>query len=85
MYEFILASKAIEILPKFWININEDVTFNLYSLKNPLVPQTLKINDIKSIDESRFDPEIPTRIFIHGYFSLGQIRRTFIDGKNIKY
>lgn len=54
--------------------------FDLYTLKNPVEPQTLIINDTKSIKESNFNSKVPTRIFIHGFQSKGELKNSLTGG-----
>ena len=46
-----------------------DVSFALYTKKNPRNPQYIKLNDKPSLDISNFDPSEPTRFVVHGWFS----------------
>lgn len=49
---------------------NEDVIFKLYKRDNPTTFTLLRINDERSIpNDTLFDPELPTRIHIHGFLA----------------
>lgn len=61
-------------------NVEYDVSFNVFTMKNPTEPQALLINDIESIGTSNFDPKQPTNIFIHGFQSGGELRHTLLEG-----
>lgn len=69
-----------EIQPYFLVE--EDVSFELYTLKNQATPQILSMNNITSITASNFNKKIPTRIYIHGWQEYGgNMKHTFNDGK----
>lgn len=72
----------MEILPDDLFIVEKDISIDLYTLKNRIEPQTLVHNDTKSIEESNFNKDIPTRIFVHGFHSkTGSLRNAFIRGK----
>lgn len=47
-------------------NVEADVIFMLYTPKNPTVGQKIKI-DANVIRDTNFNPDVPTRIIIHGW------------------
>lgn len=67
-----------------YFNVSTDVQFHLYTLKNPIIPQILSINNTNSFDESNFNYEVPTRILVHGFQSKGELRKTLSEGKCMK-
>uniref|UniRef100_A0A2H8TP27 Pancreatic triacylglycerol lipase n=1 Tax=Melanaphis sacchari TaxID=742174 RepID=A0A2H8TP27_9HEMI len=44
-----------------------DTRFILYTRKNPLQGQMLKVQSEKTIQKSNFDPKKPTKFIIHGF------------------
>lgn len=55
---------------------DEDVIFKLYKRDNPTnfsVIEVYRVNETSVILNDFFDPKIPTRIHIHGYWSLQKI------------
>lgn len=57
----------------------EGVFFELFTQKNPLQSQHLGLNDMMSINKSNFNPEIPTRILIHGWMSMKSLTFQFAN------
>ncbi|XP_063985388.1 phospholipase A1 [Diachasmimorpha longicaudata] len=49
------------------IEVDHDIQFQLYTKKNPMRPNILKLGNPRSLRNSNFDPTNPTVIFIHGY------------------
>lgn len=53
---------------------DEDVIFKLYKRDSPLKFTVLKITNDRSIsNDTLFDPELPTRIHIHGFLAKEEI------------
>lgn len=52
---------------------DEDVIFKLYKRDEPKKFIILKISGERSNSNSSFDPELPTRVHIHGYLAKEQI------------
>lgn len=75
------SAAGMNLKPGNYFDIEKDVQINLYTLKNPTEPQILLINDTNSIHDSNFNHVIPTRIFIHGFQSKGELRDSLIEGK----
>ena len=65
-------------------DVSKDVQFDLYTLRNPTTAQILTIDNTTSIDESNFNRELPTRIFIHGFQSKRRLKKALTDGKKIE-
>lgn len=73
-------------MPDDFFIVHEDVSIDLYTLKNRINPQILVLNDTKSIEKSNFNKKNPTRIFIHGFHSkTGSLRKAFVHGKEWNY
>ena len=66
--------------PKQFFEAEKDVQMDLYTLQNPKEPQTLVIYNTSSIYESNFNSSVPTRIFIHGFQSRGELKNTLTKG-----
>lgn len=60
----------LEMTPQLYYNAMAEVSFELYTLKNPTKAQIILPEDIKSITESNLNPNIPTRIIIHGTMEI---------------
>lgn len=54
---------------------NEDIYFELYTLETPDNYQVIK--NVRSIQNTAFDPRRPTRIFIHGFRSVRDIIKQY--------
>lgn len=74
-------TEAMEMIQPYF-QLEQDVKFELYSLKNPNKPQILSLDDLNTITTSNFNKNVPTRIFIHGWQEYGNsLRNIFTDGK----
>lgn len=72
----------MDLIPDDLFMVEKEVSIDLYTLKNKNEPQILIPNDIKSIKESNFNKNIPTRICVHGFHSKkGALRNAFVKGK----
>lgn len=60
--------------------VNDVVTFELYTLKNPLIPEILSPYIVQTIKSSNLNRTIPTRFYIHGWQEYGNMRSRFNDG-----
>lgn len=68
--------------PQPLFNVENDVVFELYTLKNKVQPHILSPYNIHSITTSNFDGSLPTRIYIHGWQEyMGIMKKTLNDGK----
>lgn len=54
---------------QFDFQVDRDAEFILYTRANPTSGQSIHINDLSSVRNSTFDPTLPTRFLIHGWFS----------------
>lgn len=69
--------------PRPFFDVNSDVEFDLYTLKNKEEPQILVLGDVESIKSSNFNKNVPTRIYVHGWQEHGStMKRTFNDGEH---
>lgn len=68
-------------------DVNDDIYFELYTSENPDNYQVIK--NVRSIENTAFDPQRPTRIFIHGFRSvrdtIKQYSRKFLKAGNINF
>lgn len=48
-------------------DIETDLVFRLYTRENPVTYHALKVSGSLSIAETPFNPNRPTRIFVHGF------------------
>lgn len=60
----------LEVTPQLYYDAMAEVSFELYTLKNPTKAQIISPEDNKSITESNLNPNIPTRIIIHGTIEM---------------
>lgn len=68
--------------PQLLFNVEDDVTFELYTLKNKEQPQILVPGDVLSVTSSNFNRSLPTRIYIHGWQEYaGNMKSYFNDGE----
>lgn len=54
-----------------------DIQFELYTRSNQLQPSCLSYNDASTFQNSNFNRSNPTRIFIHGWISPGELTPAF--------
>lgn len=52
-----------------FFDANKDTFFKLFTLKNPTTPQLLLLDNSTTDKKSNFNPELDTRIFIHGWLA----------------
>lgn len=75
---------SISTQSESFINIENDVRFDLYTLNNPSEAQILVTNDTNFITASNYNPKNPTRIFIHGYRSAVRLTSALKKGNFIQ-
>lgn len=69
--------------PQPLFDVNSDVKFDLYTLKNREEPQVLVLGDVESIKSSNFNKSLPTRIYVHGWQEHGStMKNMFNDGEH---
>lgn len=67
--------------PQLYFNVENDVQFELYTLKNKHEPQILSQWNISTITSSNFNKHVPTRIYLHGWQEhAGIMKKYFNDG-----
>lgn len=71
----------IEAQAQPYFHVTDDVTFELFTLKNPYNAQIISPSNLTSITDSNLNPNVPTRISIHGWQERGAMRKAFLDGK----
>lgn len=76
---------GVEIASQPLLKLNKDVQIELYTPKNPTKAQILMNNDINSIIESNYNPNAPTRIFIHGYLTGRHFKTAMTEGKIVSH
>lgn len=57
----------------------KDVIFQLYTRANPNNAQNLTLHDKNGLINSHFNPKLPTRMFIHGWYSEGLLTPRFAN------
>ncbi|XP_055300053.1 inactive pancreatic lipase-related protein 1-like [Sitodiplosis mosellana] len=73
-----LAEAMAQVEPYF--SVEQDVTFELYTLKNKITPQILLMDNVTSITASNFNRNVPTRIYVHGFLEYGgNMKKIFND------
>lgn len=65
--------------PLTFFNEREDIRFELFTPKNPKESQIISHLNATSISKSNFNKKYPTRILIHGWYSLGLLTPRFAD------
>lgn len=58
---------------------DEDVLFKLYKRDNPKKFTILNVNRSRIVSDDIFDPELPTRIHIHGFLPKDEIIDRYRD------
>lgn len=58
---------------------DEDVLFKLYKRDSPKKFTILDVNRSRIVSDARFDPELPTRIHIHGFLPKDEIIDRYRD------
>lgn len=66
-----------EVVPFF--DVGQDVRFELFTTKNPTVPQILELNNYTTVKQSNFNWWRPTRILVHGWMSEGILTPRFTE------
>lgn len=64
-----------------YFDIDNDVYFELYTRSNPEVPFHINMSDPDSLGQSPFNRKHPTRIAVHGWRSVGEMRELLVDGE----
>lgn len=66
--------------PQPMFHVESGVIFELYTKNNPHHPHILRSDDVASMANSNFDPNIPTRFVAHGWNSKGDLTNSFCRG-----
>lgn len=64
---------SVGVLNSNAFDIDKDLVFRLYTREEPVMYYALTANGSPSISETTFNPNRPTRIFIHGYKSKEKV------------
>lgn len=64
---------SVSVLNSNAFDINKDLIFRLYTREEPTIYFDLKANDLSSNANTLFQPNRPTRIFIHGFKSKEKV------------
>ncbi|XP_031622980.1 uncharacterized protein LOC116340565 [Contarinia nasturtii] len=62
-----------------FFDAEQEVTFELFTLKNANKLQILSLNNITSITASNFNKKVPTRFFIHGWQERLSLKKVFAE------
>lgn len=65
--------------PQLYFKVENDVVFELYTLKNKQEPQILSPKNISTITSSNFNKTLPTRIYIHGWQEYAGIMKSYFN------
>lgn len=65
--------------PQLLFTVENDVVFELYTMKNKHKPQILSAGDISTITSSNFNKTLPTRIYIHGWQEYAGIMKKYFN------
>lgn len=90
---FLVHQQQQQIMPStplvfviFWLvcackafDADEDVLFKLYKRDNPKRFTILNVNRSRIVSDDKFDPELPTRIHIHGFLPKDEIIDRYRD------
>lgn len=60
-------------------DINKDLVFRLYTREDPVMYYALKASGSPLISETPFNPNRPTRIFVHGFKSKEKVMIRYKD------
>ncbi|CAH0718260.1 unnamed protein product, partial [Brenthis ino] len=66
-----------------------DNVYLLFTRRNPLIAQTLTINNANSVTSSNFNPRVPTIVIVHGWLSNRYtnpnptVRRAYLDKSDV--
>nr|CAH0111464.1 unnamed protein product [Daphnia galeata] len=64
---YVIDSQVADQVPDAYLANASSVFFNLYTRKNPLEPQILRLGDLESLQQSNYKPFLPTKMVAHGY------------------
>lgn len=61
-------------------DVEKSIAVEIMSLKFPNLTQSLEHGNLSSIADTHFDSTLPTRLFIHGFQSKGEMKKQLIRG-----
>lgn len=70
---------SVGVLNSYAFDINKDLVFRLYTREDPVMYYALKSTGSPSISETPFNPNRPTRIFVHGFKSKEKVMIRYKD------
>lgn len=72
-----------DVGPALFLDMEKDIKVDIYTLMNPTEPQVyFKSNwTLIAASDSFYNPELPVRIFIHGWRSNGEFGSNLTTGK----
>lgn len=76
---FLLFFVLLSVFPCNAFDADEDVLFKLYKRDNPKKFTILTVNRSRIVSDDIFDPELPTRIHIHGFLPKDEIIDRYRD------
>lgn len=75
----IFAIVAVCIINSHAFDIETDLVFRLYTREDSVMYYALKTSGSPAITETTFNPNRPTRIFVHGFRSKEKVIRRYAD------
>lgn len=76
---FIFVVISICMLNSYAFNINKDLAFRLYTKEDPIMFYVLRTSGTPAVSQTPFNPNRPTRIFVHGYKSKEKTINRYTD------
>lgn len=70
---------AFVLNSSYAFDIEKDLVFRLYTREDPVMYHALKVSGSPSIAETPFNPNRPTRIFVHGFKSKAKVITRYTD------
>lgn len=70
---------SIFVLNSDAFDVEKDLWFRLYTREHPIQYYVLKTNGTPAVSETPFNPNRPTRIFVHGYKSKEKVINRYAD------
>lgn len=61
-------------------DVEKSIIVEVMSLKEPNLTQILNHGNLSSIGDTHFDSTLPTRLFIHGFQSKGEMKKHLVRG-----
>lgn len=70
---------SISVRRHYAFDIDKDLVFRLYTREEPGMYYVLKTAGAPAISDTTFNPQRPTRIFVHGYKSKEKVINRYRD------